>query len=324
VSLLQGKKVFIAGHRGLVGSAIVRVLKRLADVEILVCDREDLDLLNQRRVREYLEVEAPDMLVNAAGRVGGILANSQYPAEFIYNNLVMSTNLIEAAYRAGVHDGVFFGSSCIYPKECPQPIKEEYILTGALEPTNSAYAIAKIAGLKLCESYNRQYSTRYKTLMPTNLYGPGDNFHLADSHVLPALVHKVHEAVNNNDDKVVLWGTGMALREFLFIDDLAAACIHVMNMTYEDYRNSVPPGIEHLNVGTGHEIRITELIKIIQELVGFEGIIEFDTSKPDGTMRKVLDVSRITATGWRAVTPLEEGIRKTYEWFLTNTASLRS
>lgn len=324
MSLLQGKKVFIAGHRGLVGSAIVRVLKRLADVEILVCDREDLDLLNQRRVREYLEVEAPDMLVNAAGRVGGILANSQYPAEFIYNNLVMSTNLIEAAYRAGVHDGVFFGSSCIYPKECPQPIKEEYILTGALEPTNSAYAIAKIAGLKLCESYNRQYSTRYKTLMPTNLYGPGDNFHLADSHVLPALVHKVHEAVNNNDDKVVLWGTGMALREFLFIDDLAAACIHVMNMTYEDYRNSVPPGIEHLNVGTGHEIRITELIKIIQELVGFEGIIEFDTSKPDGTMRKVLDVSRITATGWRAVTPLEEGIRKTYEWFLTNTASLRS
>ena len=300
----KSAKVFIAGHRGMVGSSIVRRLQAGGYANILTRSRAELDLLNQRAVHDFLAQERPDYIFIAAARVGGIQANNEYRAEFLYQNLLIEANLIHGAHLAGVQRLMLLGSSCIYPRDCPQPIKEEYLLTGPLEPTNEPYAIAKIAGIKLAESYNRQYGRQYVSVMPTNLYGPNDNYDLATSHVLPALIRKAHEAMQRGDSEYVVWGSGTPRREFLYVDDLADACVHLMERGYDGTL---------LNVGTGEDVTIRELAETVKSVVGFEGRIVFDSSKPDGTPRKLLDVSRLAALGWRARTPLRDGIRMAYE-----------
>ncbi|OAI48191.1 GDP-fucose synthetase [Gammaproteobacteria bacterium SCGC AG-212-F23] len=299
-------KIYVAGHRGLVGSAIVRALRNEGYTNVLCRTHVELNLANQQRVNDFFAKEKPAYVFLAAAKVGGIHANNVYRGEFIYQNLIIQANVIEAARLAGVKRLLFLGSSCIYPRECPQPMKEEYLLTGPLEQTNEPYAVAKIAGIKQCESYNRQYGTDFATVMPTNLYGPNDNFDLQNSHVLPALIRKVHEAKMSGAKQVVVWGTGAPKREFLHVDDMASACLFMMKKT--GYT-------EMVNIGSGQEVSIKELITLVCEAVGYTGEIVYDASKPDGTMRKLLDTSRLENLGWRAQINLRMGISHTYQWF---------
>jgi GDP-L-fucose synthase len=306
-------KVYIAGHRGLVGSAIYRKMKVEGYQNIIVRTSRELDLRNQEAVASFFKQEKPEYVFLAAAKVGGILANNTYPAEFIYDNLVIQCNVIHQSYLNGVKKLLFLGSSCIYPKFAPQPMREEHLLTGELEPTNEPYAIAKIAGIKMCQSYNRQYGTNFIAVMPTNLYGPGDNFDLETSHVLPALIRKFHEAKVNNRGYVELWGTGTPRREFLFVDDLADACLFLM----QNYNSS-----DIINVGTGEDLAIAELAALVGTVVGFKGDIRWDHTKPDGTPRKLLDVSKLIAMGWKARTGLEDGIRMTCDWYINHYYSI--
>ncbi|QAZ40129.1 GDP-fucose synthetase [Methylibium sp. Pch-M] len=299
----KNTRIFVAGHRGMVGSAIVRRLQAAGYTGVLTASREQLDLLDQRAVHAFLAEHRPEYCVVAAAKVGGIAANDRYRADFLYENLLIEANLIHGAHLAGVQRLLFLGSSCIYPRDCPQPIREDSLLTGPLEATNEPYAIAKIAGIKLCESYNRQYGRQYVSAMPTNLYGPNDNYDLATSHVLPALLRKAHEARLRGDGELVVWGSGTPRREFLYVDDLADACVHLMELGYDG---------PIVNVGCGTDLTIRELAETVMRVVGFEGRIVFDSSKPDGTPRKLLDVSRLTALGWRAKVPLEAGLRLAY------------
>ncbi len=308
-------KIYVAGSRGLVGSALVRALSRQGYGNLVLPSSQDLDLRNQAAVDEFFAQEKPDYVFLAAAKVGGIQANNTYRAEFLYDNLMIEANIIHSAYRHGVTKLLFLGSSCIYPKLCPHPMQEDYLLTGSLEPTNEPYAIAKIAGLKLCENYCRQYGVSFISAMPTNLYGINDNFNLANSHVLPALMRKFHAAKVNDDPTVTVWGTGTPLREFLYVDDLADALVFLMN-TYNQ--------VEFVNVGTGQEVSIKELALTIKAVVGYEGELVFDTTKPDGTPRKLLDVSRLTAAGWQAKTSLKQGIEQTYSWFVQNYDTIRA
>jgi GDP-L-fucose synthase len=315
-------KIYVAGHNGLVGSAVVRRLKALGYSNILLRAHEELDLINQRQVEGFFAQERPEYVFLAAAKVGGILANSTYPAEFIFQNLLIQSNVIHEAKCAGVRRLLFLGSSCIYPKHAPQPIKEEYLLTGPLEPTNRAYAIAKIAGIEMCWSYNRQYGTRYIAVMPTNLFGKGDNYHLQNSHVIPALVRKMHEAKVNQSSEVVVWGTGTPRREFMYSDDAADASVFLMNLPEEQFErlltgNEIPPLV---NIGCGRDTSIRRTAELIAEVVGFKGRLVFDGSKPDGTPQKLLDVSRLTALGWEARTSLREGLENTYTDFIENAA----
>jgi GDP-L-fucose synthase len=299
----KDETIYVAGHGGLVGSALVHRLKASGYHNILMRTRSELDLLDQRATHQFLAEEKPAYIFAAAAKVGGILANNQYRAEFIYQNLLTAANLIHGAHIAGVQRLMFLGSSCIYPRDCPQPMREEYLLSGRLEYTNEPYAIAKIAGIKLCESYNAQYGRQYVSVMPTNLYGPNDNYDLSESHVLPALIRKAHEAKQRSDSELVVWGTGTPRREFLYVDDLAEACVYLAEVGYEG---------SLVNIGVGEDVTIRELAETVCEVVGFSGRIVFDSSKPDGTPRKLLDVSRVTALGWRARTSLREGIAKAY------------
>ncbi len=305
----KNAKIYVAGHRGMVGSAIVRNLEQKGYVNIIGRTSKELDLIRQSDVENFFEEEKPEYVFLAAAKVGGIYANNKYPAEFIYNNLMIETNIIHSAYKYSVKKLLFLGSSCIYPKMAPQPIKEEYLLTGPLEPTNEAYAIAKISGIELCKFYRRQYGCDFISVMPTNLYGINDNFDLETSHVLPALLRKFHEAKINGDQEVVIWGTGKPRREFLYVDDLADACVHLIK-NYSDEG--------HINVGTGEDLEIIELANIIKEIVGFKGRIVNDLTKPDGTPRKLLDGSLLESTGWRYKTSLKDGIKKVYDWYLGN------
>ena len=308
-------RIFLAGHQGLVGSAIRRELERKGYNNLLLKTRAELDLMDRAAVERFFAEEQPDYVFLAAAKGGGIFANNTYPADFIRDNLEIQTNVIDAAWRFGVKRLLFLGSSCIYPRLCPQPIKEEYLLTGPLEATNRPYAIAKIAGIEMCWSYNRQYGTQFLAAMPTNLYGPGDNFDLQKSHVLPALIRKAAEAKTSGDRKLVVWGTGTPRRELLYSDDLAEACVFLMNLPdaqFSTLLNSEDPPL--INIGTGQDLSIRELAEVVCRVVGFDGKLEFDATKPDGTPRKLLEVSRIQALGWRASTSLEEGIRLTYEW----------
>lgn len=309
----KGSKIYVAGHRGLVGSAILRKLRAEGYTNLVTRTRQELDLRDQAAVNRFFEEERPEYVFLAAAKVGGILANSTYPADFIRDNLLIQTHVIDAAYRYGVKKLLFLGSSCIYPKHAPQPMKEEHLLTGPLEPTNEAYAVAKIAGIKMCQAYRRQYGFNAISLMPTNLYGPGDNFDLQTSHVLPALIRKFHEAKVSGEREVVVWGTGTPRREFLHVDDLADAALFLM----ERYDSE-----EIINVGVGEDLSIRELAELVAEVVGYRGEITFDTSKPDGMPRKLLDVSRLFALGWRPKIPLRDGIRQTYEWFVQHAAEL--
>lgn len=303
----KDSKIYVAGHRGLVGSAIVQKLKDSGYENLVFRTYEELDLERQERVESFFDQERPEYVFLAAAKVGGIWSNSQFPAEFIYSNLVIQTNIIHSSYLYEAKKLLFLGSSCIYPKHAPQPMKEEYLLSGYLEPTNEPYAVAKIAGIKMCQSYNRQYGTRYISVMPTNLYGPGDNFDLKTSHVLPALIRKFHEAKMGGDKSVEVWGTGAPRREFLYVDDLADACLYLMN----NYN-----GDNIINVGVGRDQSIRELAEMVGEVVGFKGDLRLDHTKPDGTPIKLLDVSKLTALGWQAHTPLAEGINKAYQWYL--------
>ncbi|RNB80589.1 GDP-L-fucose synthase [Brevibacillus nitrificans] len=302
-------RIFVAGHRGLVGSAIKRTLEAQGFERMIVRDRSELDLLNQEAVARFFAQEQPEYVFLAAAKVGGILANSQYPADFLYQNLVIQTNVIHAAHLYGVKKLLFLGSSCIYPKFAPQPIREEYLLSGELEPTNEPYALAKIAGIKMCEAYNRQYGSNFLAVMPTNLYGPNDNFDLESSHVLPALLRKFHEAAIQKAPSVEVWGTGKPKREFLYVDDLADACVYLMK--FFDQKDTAP----FVNIGTGEDVEIGELASLIKRIVGFQGEIVFRSDKPDGTPRKWLDVSRMARLGWSAGTTLEAGIQQTYDWY---------
>ena len=304
----------------MVGAALVRALQRTGDVELLLRDRSELDLRDQQAVHAFLQQQKPDQIYLAAGKVGGIHANDTYPADFIYDNLQIECSVIHGAHKAGVQQLLSLGSSCIYPKLAPQPIAEESLLAGPLEPTNEPYAIAKIAGIKLCESYNRQHGRDYRSVMPTNLYGPGDNFHPDNSHVIPALLRRLHEAAQTGTSEVVIWGSGTPRREFLHVDDMAAACLFVMNMPLAHYRSRTLPRLSHLNVGTGSDCSIRELAENIAAITGYRGKLVFDTSKPDGPPRKLLDVSRINALGWQAAISLPQGLADTYAWFLKQQA----
>lgn len=310
------KKLYIAGHTGMVGSAILRKFTQTNDYNIVYRDVTELDLRNQSAVNRFFETEKPDVVIVAAAKVGGILANNTYRAEFIYDNLMIEANLIHAAHVYGAEKLLFLGSSCIYPKLAPQPLKEEYLLSGYLEYTNEPYAIAKIAGIKMCENYYKQYGSNFYSLMPTNMYGPNDNYNLNTSHVLPALIRKAHEAKVNNSNFVEVWGTGTPLREFMYVDDLADAIYFLLNNI--NAKDIYEQGITHINVGTGKDLSIAELMQIVKKVVGYTGEIKFDTTKPDGTPRKLMDVSRINNLGWAAKTELEEGIGMAYEWFLKN------
>ncbi|WP_046653867.1 GDP-L-fucose synthase [Brevundimonas diminuta] len=325
---MANQKIFVAGHRGMVGGGIARQLEmRKAageNIEIITRTRAELDLTSQADVRAFMQNERPDVVILAAAKVGGIHANNTYPADFIYENLVIETNVIHQAFEAGVMRLLQLGSSCIYPREAAQPMAESALLTGVLEPTNEPYAIAKIAGIKLCESYNRQHGTDYRSVMPTNLYGPGDNFHPDNSHVLPALIRRFHEAAQAGVDVVTIWGSGHPRREFLHVDDMAQASLYVLDLPKDEYDRNVQPMLSHINVGSGTDVSILELAQIVARATGFEGRIETDPSKPDGTMRKLMDVSRLASMGWRASTPLEEGIRATYEWYLGHKDSIRT
>lgn len=310
------RRVFVAGHRGMVGSAIVRRLATEAGVAVVTAGREEVDLADQRAVADFFASAGVDEVYLAAAKVGGIAANDAYPAEFLHDNLMIETNTIAAAHASGVQKLVFLGSSCIYPRLADQPIREDSLLTGPLEPTNEPYAIAKIAGIKLCESYHRQYGRDYRSLMPTNLYGPGDNFHPEHSHVLPALVRRFHEAKLAHAPEVVIWGTGTPLREFLHVDDLAEACVLVAGLPAERYWTPETERCSHVNVGTGEDLSIADLARLVAGVVGYSGGITFDPTRPDGTPRKLLDVSRINALGWQARIGLEEGLAATYAWYL--------
>ncbi|MDN4036625.1 GDP-L-fucose synthase [Massilia sp. YIM B02443] len=312
-------RIYVAGHRGLVGSAIVRALHghhAAGEPEIVTRTHAELELTDQASVRAFFRSERIDEVYLAAARVGGIHANNSYPAEFIYDNMMVQANVVHEAWRAGVRKLLFLGSSCIYPRLAAQPIREEYLMNGMLEPTNEPYAMAKIAGIKLCESYNRQYGTDYRSVMPTNLYGPGDNYHPENSHVIPGLLRRFHEARLNAAPEVVIWGSGKPMREFLYVDDMAAASVHVMNLPRETYAANTDPMHSHINVGTGQDVTIAELARLVGETVGYAGRIAFDASKPDGTPRKLLEVSKLASLGWRASTPLAEGLRRTYAAYL--------
>ncbi|MFD0909649.1 GDP-L-fucose synthase [Ruegeria arenilitoris] len=318
------RKIYIAGHRGMVGGAILRQLKaRQADgeaLELVTRTHSELDLTDQTAVRAFMQAERPDVVILAAAKVGGIHANNTYPADFIYENLMIECNVIHQAFAAGVRRLLQLGSSCIYPREAAQPMREDALLTGVLEPTNEPYAVAKIAGIKLCESYNRQHGVDYRSVMPTNLYGPGDNFHPENSHVLPALIRRFHEAKRDGLEEVVIWGTGKPRREFLHVDDMAEASLFVMDLPQDVYQANTQPMLSHINVGCGQDVSIAELAALIAKITGYSGRITQDTTKPDGTKRKLMDVSRLAEMGWKARIGLEDGIRETYAWFLDQSA----
>lgn len=315
--------VLVVGYRGMVGSAIVRRLSAVGYKNVLTLGRENLDLLDQSAVREYFATHKVDQVYLAAARVGGIHANNTYPADFIYDNLMIQANVIEAAHRTGVQKLLFLGSSCIYPKLAEQPMTEHALLTGTLESTNEPYAIAKIAGIKLCESYNRQHGRDYRSVMPTNLYGPHDNYHPDNSHVIPALLRRFHDAVESEVEEVAIWGSGKPMREFLHVDDMAAASVHVMELEGENYRANTQPMLSHINVGTGIDCTIRELAETVAKVTGFQGALTFDASKPDGTQRKLMDVSRLRSMGWQASIGLEDGLRDAYQWFVANRLDAR-
>jgi GDP-L-fucose synthase len=319
----MAKRVFVAGHRGMVGSAIVRNLQAVDGLEVVTAPHSELDLTNQQAVQSFFAKQDIDEVYLAAAKVGGIHANNIYPAEFIYQNLTIEANVIHAAHCADIQKVLFLGSSCIYPKHATQPIREDALLTGVLEPTNEPYAIAKIAGIKLCESYNRQYGRDYRSVMPTNLYGPNDNFHPDNSHVIPALLRRFHEAVLHRNTEVIIWGSGTPMREFLHVDDMAVASIYVMSLDLAAHQKHTQSMLSHINVGTGVDCTIRELAETVARVTGFNGQLIFDTTKPDGTSRKLLDVSRLTALGWRATISLEDGLRNTYAWFLENQDHFR-
>ena len=314
------EKIYIAGHRGLVGSAIVRQLKERGFTNLLIRTHKELDLTNQAQVQNFFQQEKPDYVILAAAKVGGIHANNTYPADFIYQNMMIEANVINSAYENKVKRLLFLGSTCIYPKAVEQPMREDALLTGVLEPTNEPYALAKIAGIKLCESYNRQYGTDFRSVMPTNLYGINDNFHPENSHVIPALMRRFHEAKINNDTEVSVWGTGKSMREFLYVDDMAAASLFVIELDKDIYQTNTKPMLSHINVGTGVDVTIREIAEIMKQVVGFTGKLIFDTTKPDGTPRKLIDVSRLSNMGWKYNIDLEGGLKKTYKWYLTRGA----
>ena len=316
-------KIYVAGHRGMVGSAIVRTLQAQGQTNIVIRTHAELDLTNQHAVRTFFGSEKPDQVYLAAAKVGGIHANNTYPAEFIYQNLMMEANVIHEAFKAGVQKLLFLGSSCIYPKAVAQPMREDALLTGVLESTNEPYAIAKIAGIKLCESYNRQYGVDYRSVMPTNLYGVGDNYHPENSHVIPALIRRFHEAKVNQLSEVLIWGSGQPMREFLYVDDMAAASVYVMNLNKMIYDEYTEPMLSHINVGFGSDVTIKELAEAISEVVGYQGAIGFDASKPDGTLRKLMDSGRLNGLGWRGEINLKDGLLKAYQDFLEHIEVLR-
>jgi GDP-L-fucose synthase len=316
-------KIYVAGHRGMVGSAIIRELENQNQTNVVVRTHAELDLTDQKAVRTFFETEKPDQVYLAAAKVGGIHANNTYPAEFIYQNLMMEANIIHEAFKVGIKKLLFLGSSCIYPKMVEQPMKEDALLTGVLEATNEPYAIAKIAGIKLCESYNRQYGVDYRSVMPTNLYGAGDNYHPENSHVIPALIRRFHEAKAGNASEVVIWGSGTPMREFLYVDDMAAASVYVMNLDKRIYDQKTEPMLSHINVGFGSDVTIKELAQTISEVVGYQGLIGFDPTKPDGTPRKLMDSGRLNSLGWQAKVNLKDGLTKAYQDYLTNSEVLR-
>lgn len=313
-------KLYLAGHRGMVGGAILRKLEARG-AEVVTRTHAELDLTDQAAVKSFMQTERPDGVILAAAKVGGIYANATYPAQFIYENLMMEANVVHQAFEAGVGRLLFLGSSCIYPRLAPQPMTEESLLTGQLEPTNEPYAIAKIAGIKLCESYNRQYGTDYRSVMPTNLYGPGDNFHPENSHVLPALIRRIHEAKVAGASEVTIWGSGTPRREFLHVDDMAQASLFVLDLPKHIYDANTEPMLSQINVGVGEDISIAALAALVADTVGYRGTIRCDTSKPDGTPRKLMDISRLRSMGWMARIGLREGIAQTYEWYLANPAT---
>lgn len=313
----------MAGHLGLAGSAIVRRLRALGYTNLVEADRAALDLTQQREVQQFFSTREIEQVYLAAGKVGGIHANNTYPAEFIFENLMMQANVVHAAHCAGVQKLLFLGSSCIYPRHAPQPMREEALMMGSLEATNEPYAIAKIAGIKLCESYNRQYGRDYRSVMPTNLYGPGDHYHPQNSHVIPALLRRFHEAMQSGANEVVIWGSGRPMREFLHVDDMAAASVHVMQLDAKVYQAHTQPMMSHINVGTGVDVTIAELAQTVARVSGFKGALRFDASKPDGTPRKLLDVSLLNALGWQASIGLEAGLRDTWAWFEAHARELR-
>ena len=317
-------RIFVVGHRGMVGSAIVRRLSELGHTQLIMTTRDELDLVNQQAVKDFFAAQDIQQVYIAAAKVGGIHANNIYPAQFIYENLMIEANLIHAAHEAGIQKLLFLGSSCIYPKSAPLPMREEALLTGLLEPTNEPYAIAKIAGIKLCESYNRQYGRDYRSVMPTNLYGQNDNFHPENSHVIPALIRRFHDAAMSKADEVVIWGSGTPMREFLHVDDMAAASVHVMELDASLYHAHTQPMLSHINVGTGVDCTIRELAETIAKVTGFTGRLTFDSSKPDGTPRKLMDVSRLKGLGWHSTIPLEAGLRNAYDWYLENVENVRA
>ncbi|WP_299948969.1 GDP-L-fucose synthase [uncultured Ruegeria sp.] len=323
--MVNARRIYVAGHGGMVGSAILRKLQQRRqvgdEIELITRTSAELDLTDQAQVQAFMRSERPDIVVLAAARVGGIHANNTYPADFIYENLMIECNVIHQAFAAGVKRLLQLGSSCIYPRETGQPMREDALLTGPLEPTNEPYAIAKIAGIKLCESYNRQHGVDYRSVMPTNLYGPGDNFHPENSHVLPALIRRIHEALSEGLDEVMIWGTGKPRREFLHVDDMAEASLFVLDLPRDVYEANTHPMQSHINVGTGRDVSIAELAATVARVIGFDGRIVCDPSKPDGTMQKLMDISRLTDMGWRARIGLEDGIRQTYEWFLDQPES---
>ena len=317
------KRIYIAGHRGMVGSALVRQFENTPGIKLVYRTHDELELTDQAAMRDFFQTEKVDEVYMAAAKVGGIHANNTYPAEFIYDNLMVECNVIHEAYNAGVTKLMLLGSSCIYPKFAPQPMSENSLLKGDLEETNEPYAIAKIAGIKLCESYNRQYGVDYRSVMPTNLYGINDNFHPENSHVIPAMMRRFHESKERGDTEVVVWGTGKPMREFLHVDDMAAATIHVMNIDDSIFKQHTKPTLSHINVGTGMDCTIRELAETLKKVIGLDAELVFDTTKPDGTPRKLMDVSRLKQLGWQAQIDLEEGLAATYQWFLSNQGNYR-
>jgi GDP-L-fucose synthase len=319
----KDSKIYVAGHQGMVGSAICRQLVQQGYQNIVTRTRQDLNLLDQNTVADFMANEKPDYIFLAAAKVGGIFANNEFPADFIYENLMIEANIIHQAFKTGCTRLLFLGSSCIYPKLAEQPMNESSLLTGTLESTNEPYAIAKIAGIKLCESYNRQYGTDFRSVMPTNLYGPHDNFHEKNSHVVPALLRRFHNATLNNQASVEVWGTGKAMREFMYVEDMAAACLHVMNLSHDIYVQHTDPMMSHINVGTGKDVTIAQLVQEVVRVTGYQGQVLWNTDMPDGTPRKLLDVSRLKTLGWQYTVDLSEGLDLSYQWFLDNQSLFR-